>query len=216
MNSLAQPTSGSPLPHTGSCPARLNPLAAQHTERLAFRFPSGSWESHWEQLHRLAFRAAIVGPKGSGKTTLLEQLRDRLIATGAKCHLTRPPLARIDQQHFLQVCLDHPEGTLLLVDSAEQLTRWNWWQLTRRSAKRGLGLMVTLHRPRRSLPTWLHCQATPELFLELLDELVPHPAPHWRAIALAAYHQHSGNIREAFRELYDQLAGAGMGSQPVN
>ena len=186
------------------CPARLNPFAVARTDGLAFRFPATTWEAEWSRLVAMGWRATICGPHGTGKTTLLEQLQPRLQRCGRVCWLTRPPLNRREQSRFLDRCFDQPASTILLVDSAEQLSCWNWWRLVRESARRNQGLVATVHRPSRLLPTWVRTQTTPDLFLELLAELVPLGDENWKTAALNSYQGHRGNIRNAFRELYDR------------
>lgn len=59
--------------------ADSNPFAQQRLERLPFHFPDNrTWEAHLRDLHRLGYRAAIVGPRGSGKSSLLRQMHRRL------------------------------------------------------------------------------------------------------------------------------------------
>lgn len=193
------------LPNQSPCPARLNPLAVTRTDNLLFRFPNSNWESHLGRLVEVGFRGTICGPHGSGKTTLLDQLQPRLLGLGRHSWRTRPPLSHREQLQLIASCLNQPSGTVLLVDSAEQLSRWNWWRLVRQSAERNQGLIATVHRPSRLLPTWFRTETSPELFWELFQELVPGDAEAWRAPALESYRRHRGNIREAFRELYDQF-----------
>lgn len=62
-----------------SLSADNNPFAQQRLERLLFHFPDNrTWETHLHDLHRLEYRAAIVGPRGSGKSTLLREMHRRL------------------------------------------------------------------------------------------------------------------------------------------
>lgn len=59
--------------------AATNPFAQQRLERLLFRFPDNrAWDAHLNALHRVGYRAAIVGPRGSGKSTLLREMHRRL------------------------------------------------------------------------------------------------------------------------------------------
>jgi len=195
--------SGACLP----CPARLNPFAVARTDRLEFRFPTADWVETLSRLKALGYRGAIRGPQGSGKTTLLEQTHQRLVTAGHHCWRTRTELGRTAQARQLQTCFAQPAGTILLIDSAEQLSRWNWWQLVRGSAQRSQGLVVTLDRPSCLLGDWVRTETTPELFLELLAELLPQPDRALQSAARAAFARHRGNLRAAFRELYDCFAG---------
>jgi hypothetical protein len=188
----------------GRCPARLNPLAVARTDNLTFRFLLHNWETHCQALQGLRFRGLICGPHGSGKTTLLDQLHTRLRAAGRICWRTRPQLDRQSHAGFLDACLDQPAETILLVDSAEQLSRWHWWRLVRETGRRKQGLVATVHRFSPLLPVWVRTGTTPELFWELFCELVPDEAERWQPVALESYQRHRGNIRAAFRELYDR------------
>ncbi len=191
-------------PQTG-CPARLNPLAAAKTDALQFQFQQGDWESELEKLRRLNFRAAIVGAKGRGKTTLLEQLHFRLKVLGHHSSLRRTPAAKADQTDLLTETAALSSNSILLLDSAEQLTRSNRRLLLLAVERRNLGLVVTTHRP-EFLPTWIECRTSSELLHSLLKQLLPGENSGWEAYANVAFRKHAGNIREVFRELYDLYA----------
>jgi len=194
-----------PDPATLGCPARLNPLAVLRTDALQFQFQQGDWESELEKLRRLNFRAAIVGPKGRGKTTLLEQLHTRLVDLGHHCSRRRTPSAKADQAILLTETEALPSSTILLLDSAELLTRTNRRLLLLTVERRNLGLVVTTHRS-EFLPTWIECRTSSELLHSLLTQLLPRESSGWEAHANAAFRKHAGNIREVFRELYDLYA----------
>lgn len=193
------------LTPTLGCPARLNPLAVARTDALQFQFQQGDWESELERLRRLKFRAAIVGPKGRGKTTLLEQLHTRLVDLGHHCSLRRTPNANVDQASLLAETAALPDSSILLLDSAELLTRNHRRSLLLTVERRNLGLVATTHRP-EFLPTWIECRTSSELLHSLLNQLLPGESSRWEAHANAAFRKHSGNIREVFRELYDLYA----------
>lgn len=187
------------------CPARLNPLAVARTDCLPFQFAEGDWESHLHQLKRLDFRGAIVGPKGSGKTTLLEQLHARLIISEQCCFLHRVPRSIAEQATLLANVRQLPSGNILLLDSAEQLSRRNRNLLLREASQRNLGLVVTTHRS-EFLPTWIECRTNLKLLHSLLRQLLDKENASSKAAAEASFRNHQGNIREVFRELYDQYA----------
>jgi replication-associated recombination protein RarA len=180
-------------------------LAVARTDALPFQFNQGSWESSLERLRQLQFRAAIVGPKGSGKTTLLEQLHLRLIAMGHHCTLRRAPSAKVNQVALLANAKELPSNSILLLDSAEQLSRSNRKALLREAECRNLGLVVTTHRA-EFLPTWIECRTSLGLLHSLLKQLLPADRSTWEQFANEAFRKYQGNIREVFRELYDKYA----------
>jgi GTPase SAR1 family protein len=186
-------------------PARLNPLAVARTDRLPFQWSEGTWQSQLERLQQLQFRGAIIGPHGSGKTTLLEQLRDRLVADGRQCLYLRVPAECMTQSKWFSDCLQRHAGSILLLDSAEQLSSHRRKKLLRESIQGNLGLVVTTHRS-GYLPTWVTCRTSLELLHNLLRQLLPVDESDWSRAANEAFQKHHGNIREVFRDLYDQFA----------
>lgn len=193
------------LPATLGCPARLNPLAVARTDALPFQFAESGWEAELEKLRKLKFRAAIIGPKGSGKTTLLEQLRSRLTEFDRPVVLRRTPLSKTDQASLLSDTERLASDSILLLDSAEQLSRRNQRILLKVIQARNLGLVVTTHQP-GFLPTWIECRTSLELLHSLLGQLLPAQSAAWQLPAKAAFRKHQGNIREVFRDLYDLYA----------
>ena len=192
---------------------RDNPFAAHRIEALAFRMPKGTtWEEFLERCTAAKWRGAIVGPHGSGKTTLLEQLVPRLREQGFVPHLfrihTESPL--IEKQALLTRVRALRAPDLLLLDGAEQLTTREW--LTLHSAASTMaGCLITVHRTSR-LPTLLETRTTPELLVELAEELTGDRLSNSEAGALLK--RHVGNIRECLRSLYDRRAG--MVATPLN
>jgi hypothetical protein len=93
---------------------------------------------------------------------------------------------------------------VVLLDGAEQLNRWEWKKFQRFTRLTG-GLLITTHRAGR-LPTLYECRTTPQLLASLVTELVR--VPEWPVSQSPAelYWQHRGNLREAFRDLYDAFA----------
>ncbi|MBN2310524.1 MAG: AAA family ATPase [Candidatus Hydrogenedentes bacterium] len=187
--------------------ARDNPFATARLHRLAYRPEGWTWDGLFERLHALDCRAAVVGPKGSGKTALLDELAHRLSAGGR-----RAAAIRIDGEDAFQKRLDArltelaPFSTddVVLLDGADRLGPWAWRRLVRRTADAG-GLVITSHRPGR-LPTLVECTASPELLDALLRRIEPDNADQMRDAAHALFRQHSGNLRDVFRGLYDMCA----------
>lgn len=192
-------------PITFGCPARLNPLAVARTDALPFQFAESSWEAELEKLWKLKFRAAIIGPKGSGKTTLLEQLYSRLAGSERPVVLRRTPISKTDQASLLSDTERLASDSILLLDSAEQLSRGNQRILLKVVQARNIGLVVTTHHP-GILPTWIECRTNLELLHSLLGQLLPAQSTPWQLPANAAFRKYQGNIREVFRELYDLYA----------
>lgn len=189
--------------------ARDNPFRVQRITRLGYRLPEGqSWEGLIERFHRCGRRAALVGPEGRGKSTLLAELGTRLEFEGLRPRaiaLGRDQRRLSPEQWETLFALPTPRD-LLLVDGADQLSRWSLWRTLRR-ARPAAGLLVTSHRPLR-LPTLVRCTTSTDLFRELIDELLdgqPAELPaDWSPEAL--FERHRGNVREAFWELYASCA----------
>ena len=195
---------------SAATPARLNPFAAGRVEALDYRFPEGlDWPTFLDRLEELGFRAALVGPEGRGKTSLLEQLGERLEARGftprrATLRRGQRRLPRTERRRLLG---DPGPRDVLLIDGVQELSRWSWWRLRRRSRK-AAGLVITSHRE-GGLPTLLRCETSPELLEELVAELLgAEDRDDLAALDLPAlYERHGGNVREALWELYDRWAG---------
>jgi hypothetical protein len=183
--------------------ARDNPFATDQVLRQRYRLDEAGWTALQTRLAALRFRAAIVGPHGAGKTTLQEDLAVRLRAEGWRIVWLRlstecprlPPacdaafFGRLGAQDFV------------MLDGAEQLGTLAWWSFRYRSRKAG-GLIVTTHRPGRLRTLW-RCETTPELLRDLSAALrVPLSAHE----AGRLHARHRGNLREVFRELYDECA----------
>lgn len=185
--------------------ARDNPFATDRVLRERYRLDESGWALIAARLRALRHRGAIVGPHGSGKTTLLEDLALRLTHQGWRLTTVRltaefpRPGAAMPARGIAAL---EPQD-VLLIDGAEQLSRpqWWWWRLRARGAG---GIIITSHAPGR-LPTLWRCRTTPELLRELSGSL---------GVALGAddaaelFTRHSGNLRNALRELYDRHAEA--------
>lgn len=186
--------------------ARENPFASNRIENLEFRFPDGvTWEDLLERLEATHFCGAIVGPHGSGKTTLVEQLAPRLKARGF-----RPEIIRLNSETSMRDKERLPERLrqiekpgFILLDGAEQLSTRHWLPV-RSAATQAAGFIVTVHRVSR-LPVLFECSTNAGLLEELVEELTGGRLPATEAPNLFA--RHSGNMRDAFRELYDRWAG---------
>jgi hypothetical protein len=182
--------------------ARDNPFASCRVLRQRYRLDESGWALLLARLRGLRHRGAIVGPEGSGKTTLLEDLAARLESSGWRITLLRltteqPSLATAEWRR-----LGTLEGRdLVLVDGAEQLSRWPWLRLRFRARRAG-GLVITTHAAGR-MPTIWRCRTTPELLCELSSSL---GVPLTELEAQDLFRRHRGNLRDALRELYDRFA----------
>ena len=178
--------------------ARENPLRMECLEAIAFRFQAGNWEQHLDRLHDLDFRAAIVGQHGRGKSTLLRELSCRL----PNSHLLDLPHETSQHDAMIDSALQAAgEGGVVLVDGIERVS---WLQRTRLYRRTSAGLVVTVHR-RCRLPTWIHLKSSPELIRELVEELGLGADEILTASEHALAH-HTGNVRDALRSMYDQIA----------
>ena len=109
--------------------ARDNPFATAYVHRIRYRFDGLTWEQFLERLAQRNYQGAIVGPEGAGKSTLLEDLRPRLTERGFEplpLRLTR------EAPRFSRTILRELAATLtprhvVLLDGAEQMSRWAWW-----------------------------------------------------------------------------------------
>ncbi|GAB4181567.1 MAG: hypothetical protein Fur0032_22730 [Terrimicrobiaceae bacterium] len=178
--------------------AHENPFRSECIERLPYRFPGFSWRSLEDRLDSFGGRGAIVGPRGHGKTTLLLEWMARRKARGEA-----PVGLRLDygQRRLTAGQISLLNGArMVFADSAEQLG-WLGWREFLYRARHVKTLVICTHRPGR-LPTIYHCRTSPELLQELAGDLAgsqtPDPQSLWK--------RHSGNIREALRELYDDCS----------
>ena len=176
--------------------ARDNPFASDRVESLRYRLPDGlTWDDLLQRLADLHFRAALVGPHGRGKTTLLEDLAPRLTNRGFRVRTVtlRQDERKVDWQRFRGLGPDD----ILFLDGAELLGRLAWLRVRFHCRQAG-GLIVTSHHP-GLLPTLLQCETTPELLAGLVRELTGQELETGDLFT-----RHSGNLRQAFWEMYDR------------
>jgi GTPase SAR1 family protein len=192
--------------------ARENPFRSECVEAVGYRFvDGGSWHGLMGRLGELEYRAAIVGPDGSGKSTLLDELAPRLVDQGFSVkrlflndESPRPALAALSDEASDDEASDSEvsDKGIVLFDGADLLGRLEWGRF-KRATKRAAGLIITSHRP-GLLPTVIECRTTPEVFEEIVAELLngrQECLPHKNL-----YEKHNGNVRDMLRELYDIYA----------
>lgn len=147
--------------------------------------------------------AAIEGPHGAGKTNLLRTLAGLLAEAGQLAELVRPQ-SMSDGVAVLRAVLCARRGTTLCVDSWEIIGA-AWATVARWTARRrGVGLVVTSHRP-TGMPTLLRCTTTTQLLARLVGELPGHGGLIEATDVEQAFAAHRGNLREALYDLYDRF-----------
>lgn len=190
---------------TAGLPA--NPFATRHTSpgRLVPRAMNGEPLDLAALLDcvRAVRSAAIEGRHGAGKTTLLRALAAALAERDTLAGLVRPR-SRADAPDVLRAVRAATPGRVLCVDSWEALGR-AWAAAIRWTARRrGVGLLVTSHRP-TGLPTLVRCETSATLLTRLVEDLPPHHGLVTAPDVEEAFRRHRGDIREALYDLYDRF-----------
>ena len=183
-----------------------NPFSARFVRpgAIPFIFPAGisldGLIARWEANSR---RGEICGPHGTGKSTLLVAFIEALEARGLSAALTvqRAGQRRLPVGWIRDVASRGAQ--VLVIDGYEQLGWVDRWRLNRFCTKRGMGIVVTAHKPMGFPP--LYCTSVDltlasEVVSRLLGERDWRPSEHAIEQALTAYR---GNLREALFALYD-------------
>lgn len=184
-------------------------------------------------LARSRWNAWLVGRHGAGKTTLARTLLHEAETRGMRVVTFKwseqtPRLPRTWHGGF-RFPLNTPEPVaILFLDGAERMSRAAIDHIRSASASRGFSLIATLHAP--PPPSWLTLPDTRSLLHRLLQKssTQPHVTPATIPVAAntAAFQQiiarlepqramtldecetrlarHSGNMRDALFELYDE------------
>lgn len=153
------------------------------------------------RFHAAAQRGEIVGPHGSGKSTLLATLAHALRQAGRNAVLVELH----DGQRRLPADLPSAVARdgVVLVDGYEQLGLWSRWRLKRICRWRGLGLIVTSHRP-TGLPSLYRTSVNGALACRVVNHLLDqnHPAIA-QADVIRSLERNRGDLREVLFDLYD-------------
>ena len=185
-----------------------NPFAAHRIDKLAYRFREDSLVDMKERLKQSSYRGAIVGPYGSGKTTLLEALSRDFKNNGydVRCIFVNSDQRNFSWAQLGYVCRNCSVKTMVFIDGADWLPRWQW-MLIKHFSKKGGGLIIACHR-RDYLPVIKECTTSSAVLQDCLEELTGQTDGHLQQAGRILFKKHSGNIRNVFRELYF-LAGQG-------
>jgi energy-coupling factor transporter ATP-binding protein EcfA2 len=187
--------------------ARDNPFAVERIQTIRYRPLHTSFDRIPARLRELNYRAAIIGPEGSGKTTLLEDLQRLLERKGWRTRLVFVnDTSGCDRPACRHLVSELTPETLLLLDGADSIRRWDWSLLKRRTITYACGLVITSHRP-GLLPTLIECSTTPTLLNEIVNGLLPQSRTIPAEFLDSLYVRHQGNLRDCLRELYDLYAG---------
>lgn len=173
--------------------AHENPYRTSCVESLRFRGRE-SVPNYVATLGSVGYRGAIVGPEGSGKSTLLRAIGERLAEDGWRVRVVRFD----DRGAFADAIVDRE--TIWLVDGAERIVlplRAALARLVRR-------IVLTDHSTTAGLPLLARCETNLTLFSDLLAALGGPPLTSEDAESV--FRQSGGNLRLAFRSLYDAAA----------
>lgn len=156
-----------------------------------------------DRLRAGAGRGAIVGPHGSGKTNLLVHLAAALAVEGGSLGPLRARSGR-DAAGILRSILTAAPGTVICIDSWEQVGAAARLAVRVAAAWRRCGLLVTSHAP-TALPTLVECHTSPELLAAIVAALPEAGGRITRTDIDATFVRHAGNLRDALADLYDRF-----------
>lgn len=185
---------------------RRNPFATRHIRAgvIEYLFGAGTTtpDALVDRLAAQAWRGAIVGPHGTGKSSLVRTLAPLCESRGRRTVLVR--LAGGQRQlPALPSQTELGERDLLIVDGFEQLPFWRRWRLDRQCRRRGVGLLVTCHRP-VNVPLLFETRGELAIAQALVRRLCDEASlvnEHDVAECFAACR---GNVRETLLMLYDR------------
>ncbi len=213
--------------------AGKNPFSVQRIHSLAYVFEDGESLAglaarFWESVGKGQRRLAICGGHGSGKSTLLRELGLFFAAAGTKvCWLDArgqvdigfggagdSRTAGLEGRFQGDASSDASSGKcwlgqpVVLVDSGERYTWWEWQRI--RWRYRGWALLTTSHRP-DWLPVLYGCRPSFATFSHLCHTLLEGTKPSLLEFddpnrLAELYARHEGDLRQCFFELYRAAA----------
>ncbi len=197
-------------PRNNFCPARNNPFATEHLQKIRYRFSDESLAELLCHFDTLGKQAAIVGPQGHGKTTLQKELASAMVPSQTQWVKLREGDRIIPQSILHEVFSKTGTSDLICVDGAEQLSWWNWKKFLRQLGK-DQRCLITSHR-QGLLPTLINCKTSVSLLADLVTELTSTPDAAQQKELELIFIKHRGDIRQSIRELYDRCSN---GAWPV-
>ncbi|HAV63818.1 MAG TPA: hypothetical protein DCY13_15815, partial [Verrucomicrobiales bacterium] len=110
------------------------------------------------------------------------------------------------RRRLVEECALMAPNAFLMLDGAEQLG-WLSWRRLMGAARHLRGLLITVHVPGR-LPTLYECSTSPALLRDLGESLAGSTQSACTVHDWEQLHRlHDGNLRDALRSCYQQLAG---------
>jgi hypothetical protein len=186
---------------------RPNPFATRHTRpgRVMPRDGTGRPLDVAALASRIRApdAAAIEGPHGAGKSNLLAAIAGWLADAGALAGTVRARSGHDGSVVATAIVRARP-GTILCVDGWESLGAVRAAVIRWMARRRGVGLIVTTHRP-AGMPTLARCTTTSALLGRIVADLPDHGGLVTDADVEHAYAAHGGNLREALYDLYDRF-----------
>lgn len=187
-----------------SPPSReANPFATCWTRPGALPYVEAETACPSGVISRLAstgWRGQLIGAHGSGKSTLLQEVAQRLNAQGVMaidCDMTHE-----------DDCPVAPRGAVLMVEGFERLSGRERSASLKRWRSRGLGFVVTAHRPIRDflrpLPVLAVLRPSERLLRQLFGQLTAgcNTPVTWQD-ARSSFARRRGGLREVWFDLYD-------------
>ena len=146
---------------------------------------------------------SITAPHGHGKTSLLVALFQELRRRGTPTILVRVRSLRDAWTATVAAARAAP-GTVLGIDGCDRLPRSANRVVAAVARRRRLRLVITTHRE-GGLPVLLRCETSPALLAALVTRLPDHGGRITTGDIDDAFRRHSGDVREAFYDLYDRF-----------
>jgi hypothetical protein len=201
---------------TGGPPSAENPFSTRHIRPGATPFffpPNQSAEGLVESLRKHGWRGEIVGPHGSGKSSLVSALIPAIRSAGRTTLLVELHDGQRRMPVDLRRAPDLGRDAVVIVDGYEQLSFWSRARLRWFCRHRGLGLLVTTHKP-AGFPPLFRTATSLALAEQIVQFLLGGQPPLVDSGELARrFERHRGDLRELLFDLYDVYEERG-GAQP--